>query len=569
VQIAEWNEGSISNSNSAKKMWDSLEKDGVAKRIFDEEQGDNFRVLDYNNQITLQQKQQAAEIYSKYLDTIFPDSKVKDIVYHKTPFSFDKFEKPIEERKLNKLNKSDAIFFNFENKGFFRSKEGAKTISVIVNTTNNKITNENIPYATGSKESIKNLLQEDFDSITVNKTGGNKELLVFEPEQIHILGSNQDIEGFRKFVDKDTLIKEESSVIQSSRVDLTERRNIDLEFSSQERKNRVELIARFYSTLIDLKYEQRQSELEELIRGALDEKTSQYYQNKLNNLSRYDILNYYTPAGLFNELKNTFINYVNLPIEERIERERNKLIDRYDGEVDIDFIDSNQLEEEAKDFAEYKTQAYQKIINNYNALALESTGILKQTEGLIFNINSKNANIESSALENISNEEIEDSESESPVDLINKEDSPKDGWMNDWKHMNPKDSLAKETRRLINSIPRIDSEGYYEEDDLGNVLYLDGDTVHDFLIDKLKSMKSANDLMPLLSKLTTSYPWIATLVDELEKDITLQSKFYRDFRKAPVAYWIHKTKEEKVADTMKQGNCKLFIDYNRNGSLLV
>jgi hypothetical protein len=128
------------------------------------------------------------------------DSKVKDIVYHKTPFSFDKFEKPIEERKLNKLNKSDAIFFNFENKGFFRSKEGAKTISVIVNTTNNKITNENIPYATGSKESIKNLLQEDFDSITVNKTGGNKELLVFEPKQIHILGGKQDIENFAKFV---------------------------------------------------------------------------------------------------------------------------------------------------------------------------------------------------------------------------------------------------------------------------------------------------------------------------------------------------------------------------------
>lgn len=52
VQIEEWNEGAISNSNSAKKMWDSLEKEGIAKRIFDEEQGDNFRVLNYSTDVS-------------------------------------------------------------------------------------------------------------------------------------------------------------------------------------------------------------------------------------------------------------------------------------------------------------------------------------------------------------------------------------------------------------------------------------------------------------------------------------------------------------------------------------
>lgn len=33
-----------------------------------------------------------------------------------------------------------------------------------------------------------------------------------------------------------------------------------------------------------------------------------------------------------------------------------------------------------------------------------------------------------------------------------------------------------------------------------------------------------------------------------------------------VAYWIHKTKEEMVNDGVDGGNCKLFIDYNRNGN---
>ncbi len=33
-----------------------------------------------------------------------------------------------------------------------------------------------------------------------------------------------------------------------------------------------------------------------------------------------------------------------------------------------------------------------------------------------------------------------------------------------------------------------------------------------------------------------------------------------------IAYWIHKTKEEMVNDGEDEGNCKLFVDYNRNGS---
>ena len=151
--------------------------------------------------------------YLQYLSTIFKTSKVKDIVYHKTPFSFEKFEKPIEDRKFNKGNKSDAIFFNYENTGFFRSKEGAKTISVIVNTIKNKQTSEDVPYATGSKQEIKDILKEDFDSITVNKFGGKKELLVFEPEQIHILSSKKDIEGFKEFVNN------KSSQVENIEVD--------------------------------------------------------------------------------------------------------------------------------------------------------------------------------------------------------------------------------------------------------------------------------------------------------------------------------------------------------------
>ena len=79
VTIQEWNEGTISKSSSAKKMWNSLEKEGSAVRIFDEKQGDNFRQLNYKSGITPQQKQQAQQLYSQYLNNVFPDSKVKEI----------------------------------------------------------------------------------------------------------------------------------------------------------------------------------------------------------------------------------------------------------------------------------------------------------------------------------------------------------------------------------------------------------------------------------------------------------------------------------------------------------
>ena len=88
VEIQEWNEGGISKSDSAKAMWDSLEKEGSAKRIVDEEQGDNFRVVKYNTQITPQQKQQAQQLYSDFLsyfvdnnfDTIIQDLQSKNIL---------------------------------------------------------------------------------------------------------------------------------------------------------------------------------------------------------------------------------------------------------------------------------------------------------------------------------------------------------------------------------------------------------------------------------------------------------------------------------------------------------
>lgn len=142
--------------------------------------------------ITPQQKQQALQLYSSYLDTIFPDSQVKDIVYHGSTEKFDKFD-------LEKVNKNrKAFWFGVKPE---ETAFGVKIPALL-----------NIPKWTDfrDKGAIDVLNNETIDKI--KEKGGNgfigkgfygeTQIGVFEPEQIHILGNKQDIEGFKKFVEK-------------------------------------------------------------------------------------------------------------------------------------------------------------------------------------------------------------------------------------------------------------------------------------------------------------------------------------------------------------------------------
>jgi hypothetical protein len=144
---------------------------------------------DYFNsikQITPQQKQEAQQLYSQYLDTVFPDSKVKDIVYHASNVDFTKnnFEKDWE-------GVFRGIFF-YDKKSDVFGKQGYKYDNpAIINLINPEVGYEAV--------------QKTFDKVTGEgaiqyNEKGIVQAVVFEPEQIHILGSKQDIEGFKEFV---------------------------------------------------------------------------------------------------------------------------------------------------------------------------------------------------------------------------------------------------------------------------------------------------------------------------------------------------------------------------------
>ena len=214
--------------------------------------------------------------YLQYLSTIFPDSKVKDIVYHGTKTKFDKFEKrksrfsndgallgrdtimftddrkiatrysevmsgtdiinedgfsviygevfpfeeltyPLTELQKEKLKKyfieneyvnPDETLNNFEN---YIHKTGQFVISAILNIKNISIIDANKEQKPISF--FKDHRNKSIDGIFLNDVLDpdlTNLLVVFEPEQIHILGSKQDIEGFKNWV---------SSTPQSTNVD--------------------------------------------------------------------------------------------------------------------------------------------------------------------------------------------------------------------------------------------------------------------------------------------------------------------------------------------------------------
>ena len=264
---------------------------------------DQYIVFDPNKTLK-QQKQQALQLYSQYLDTIFPDSQVKDIVYHGTSgFPFEKFSKEFiaksknaitslekgfyftNNKKLSKLTAREFlddsvivdgkyefgvdIFTNYTFKSeaeiskivgydVFLKKYKIETIqdylkktypdkdykleyykptpgfnkgiaSVVLNIKEPTVKNlkgERILDAIPTEKEYRKIIEESDNSIifenVVDTTRGTKEeylgntYVVFEPEQIHILGGKQDIEGFKKFTKSESPVVNINDTIPST-----------------------------------------------------------------------------------------------------------------------------------------------------------------------------------------------------------------------------------------------------------------------------------------------------------------------------------------------------------------
>ena len=114
------------------------------------------------------------EEYSEYLDSIFPNSPYKEIVFHGSDKKFESFD-----NKLIGLNTSPDIL-NYYGKRFHFSTSpspgyGKHVIPVVINP------------------------DPEFGEYPTENSYENPK--VENSDQVHILGTTIDIEGFKKFID--------------------------------------------------------------------------------------------------------------------------------------------------------------------------------------------------------------------------------------------------------------------------------------------------------------------------------------------------------------------------------
>lgn len=158
------------------------------------------------------------EQYSQYLDTIFPDSKVKDIVYHSSINS--------DKQEFKKSTRVVGYYFATTPKEALQHAErqlsnpkDATLYKILLNLKNPRIISKVIDYEELDTEAGFTIDDDVFgfnaDGIIAEQveeynttykrpesTWLEKQIIAFEPEQIHILGSKQDIKGFKEFLGK-------------------------------------------------------------------------------------------------------------------------------------------------------------------------------------------------------------------------------------------------------------------------------------------------------------------------------------------------------------------------------
>lgn len=324
------------------------------------------------------------------------------------------------------------------------------------------------------------------------------------------------------------------------------------EFSPNIRRDRVSLISRLFSNEVDEVLEEYKKGLRERInslgyeeeslikedinknrnlynelRRTSEETVKSELREELSAIDRIDAINKYTPGGIFNRVLNIFKGYVNDTEENRVQAELFKInsipgADRYSDEQKL---------RTATNRAKYKTEQYQKIIDNFRELSEEAAKELSVTEKIRINPEYRQTSEMDPTYEML--------DTENTFDV---EEAVKEGWMFSFREVSSKDRMSKEVRNIIRNIPRYNKKGRLDRDDLGNVRYLDADYVHAVLVGKLKNMITSDDLIPLLQELSVSKSWVSGIIDLLQNDNVLFTKFYYDFRNDFTSYWVQNKK---------------------------
>lgn len=323
------------------------------------------------------------------------------------------------------------------------------------------------------------------------------------------------------------------------------------QMSPIERKHRVERITRMFSSIVNSKLKDKLAAYNDKIQAETNPKVKNDLLFGRKKITRFSVIKSEGVQSIMMEVRKAFQVYTDAPLETKIEVEKqpikNALINIQEKKghtIDEEAID-RKATIMAKTVAERKTKAFQNVLNNFQVLAEESLGNLALTEGISVNLNS------SFVLNTQENSDTfnEDGKQTNQGDVFEKEESLKDGWMTDVRQVATFDSLTARVRQAIGNMVRYDSTGNIDRDDLGDNIYLNAGYVHSELIQALRNMVSAEDMIPMLEQLSKKKVWVKQIINELNNDNQLFTEFYRAYRKDYVNYFIQKVSTNSDTST--------------------
>ena len=311
------------------------------------------------------------------------------------------------------------------------------------------------------------------------------------------------------------------------------------QMSPIERKHRVERITRMFSSIVNSKLKDKLAAYNDKIQAETNPKVKNDLLFGRKKITRFSVIKSEGVQSIMMEVRKAFQVYADAPLETKIAIEKQQILSIKPN------LDDRIATNIARNVAERKTKAFKNVLNNFQVLAEEALGNLALTEGISVNLNS---NFVLNTQEN-SDTFNEDGKQTNQGDVFEKEESLKDGWMTDVRQVATFDSLTARVRQAIGNMVRYDSTGNVDRDDLGDNIYLNAGYVHSELIQALRNMISAEDMIPMLEQLSKKKVWVKQIINELNNDNQLFTEFYRAYRKDYVNYFIQKVSTNSDTST--------------------
>lgn len=259
---------------------------------------------------------------------------------------------------------------------------------------------------------------------------------------------------------------------------------LKLAFSTQERVDRVNMIANVFSDVVDmLQQENPNVDREDIIKGFTD-KNGKFQGG---------------PAFIYNLVFKTL---------------------------------KEDMEEAAEDGDAEAVDKYRQVFKNWGALVSYANTIIRDMEGFKIGAN----------LTFASNSNLSDYEENTLIESFVAEESTRESWQEVSESVSPFGATSILVRRVLSRLTHYTSTKEEDYDDLGYIRTLSPVKVHQSLMDLLRGMINESDMVRIMKSGKATRPYISEILSMFEKDPILRTQFFVDFSRT---FQLYSMQEEK------------------------